>query len=394
MGAAVNLLDLVILLVLAVSLFSGFRRGAALQLVTYTGLIAGLIAGAILAPQAAGLAEDPFTQATIALATLVGLAAIGDALGWVLGRKVWVAARRSQLSPVDQAAGTVVAAVAVLLTVWFLAFNLVQGPFPSVSRQIRDSAVVRALDTALPRPPSLLAQVRGFLGRFGFPEVFAGLPPAPAGPVKEPSDAEARRAFQAAEEATLKVVGQACDRVQEGTGFLVEPHYVVTNAHVVAGVSQPQVQQQDGAAFDADTVLFDDDLDLAVLRVEAGPTADLDLGPGSVDRGTPGAVVGYPRGGPLTGEKAAVRRELMAVGKDIYGRDTVERRVYELQAEVVPGNSGGPFVTEDGSVAGVVFAASTTHAGVGYALTAQEAGPPIQQALGRTQPVNTGPCLR
>jgi S1-C subfamily serine protease len=392
--AAVNLLDLVLLLVLALSLFSGFRRGAALQLVTYTGLIAGLIAGALLAPFTATFGADPFTQAMIAMATLVGLAGIGDALGWVLGRKVWVAARRSPLSPIDHAAGTVVAAFAVLLTVWFLAFNLVQGPFPTLSRQIRASAVVGALDTVLPRPPSLLAQVRGLLDRFGFPEVFAGLPPAPAGPVREPSDAQAARAFAAADDATLKVLGRACDRIQEGSGFVVEPSYVVTNAHVVAGVRSPQVQQQGGQTFDADTVLFDDDLDLAVLRIEADPGADLDLEVQSLGRGDAGAIVGYPRGGDLAGEKAAVRRPLLAVGKDIYGEDTVRRRVYELQADVVPGNSGGPFVTVDGQVGGVVFAASTTHPEVGYALTAQEAGPPIRQALGRTQPVGTGPCIR
>ena len=392
--AAVNLLDLLILLVLGLALFSGFRRGAALQLVTYTGLIAGLIAGALLAPTTARLGEDPFTQSLIALATLVGMAAIGDGIGWAFGRKVWVAARRSALSHVDQAAGSVVAGLATLLTVWFLAFNLVQGPFPDVSRQIRDSAVVRGLDVALPRPPSLLAQVRGFLDRFGFPEVFAGLPPAPAGPVQAPSDAQAGQAFQAAASSTFKIVGEACDRIQEGSGFLIEPHYVVTNAHVVAGVDSPQVQQQNGETFAADTVLFDDDLDLAVLRIEGGPTGDLDLTGSALGRGAVGAVVGYPRGGDLAGEKAAVRQTLVALGRDIYGKDTVQRRVYELQAQVVPGNSGGPFMTPAGQVAGVVFAASTTHGGVGYALTASEVNPRIQQALGRTQPVGTGPCIR
>lgn len=388
-----NLLDIVVLLLLAMALFSGFRRGAALQLVTYTGLIIGLIAGALLAPATARLADDPFTQAMIALVTLTGLAALGDGIGWLIGRRVWVAARRSALSPVDQAAGSVVAGVALLLTVWVLAFNLVQGPFPSVSRQIRGSGVVRSLDAVLRRPPSLLAQVRGFLDRFGFPEVFAGLPPAPAGPVEGPTDAEAARAFEAAAQSTFRIVGRACDRIQEGSGFLVEPGYVVTNAHVVAGVDAPEVQQHNGQEFTATTVLFDEDLDLAVLRLDGDPATDLDLEPDALDRGAAGAVVGYPRGGDLAGEKAAVRRALTAIGRDIYGQNTVERDVYELQANVLPGNSGGPFVTVDGRVAGVVFAASTTHEGVGYALTAAEANPPIQRALGRTRPVDTGACL-
>jgi S1-C subfamily serine protease len=390
----VNLLDAVILVMLLFSALTGYRRGAALQLVTYTGLVVGLFAGALLAPVTARLVEDPFTQAAVALGTLVGLAAVGDGIGWAIGRRVWVAARRSPLSPVDHAAGSVVAGIAVLLTTWFLAFNLVQGPFPPVARQIRASTVVRGLDSVLPRPPSLLRQVRGFLDRFGFPEVFAGLPPAPSGPVQAPSAAEANRAFRAAAGATLKVVGQACDRIQEGSSFLMEPNYVVTNAHVVAGVRQPQVQEQDGKAFDAVTVLFDDDLDLAVLRIEAGPAGDLDLEPQALDRGAAGAVVGYPAGGTLAGERAAVRSTLVAVGRDIYGDDRVSREVYELQAHVVPGNSGGPFVTVDGLVAGVVFAASTTHPEVGYALTPAEVRPQIQEALGRTQPVSTGPCIR
>jgi S1-C subfamily serine protease/uncharacterized membrane protein required for colicin V production len=390
----VNLLDAVIALVLVVSAWTGYRRGAALQLVTYTGLVVGLIAGALLAPATARLVEDPFTQAAVALGTLVGLAAVGDGIGWAIGRRVWVAARRSPLSPVDHAAGSLVAGIAVLLTTWFLAFNLVQGPFPLVARQIRDSTVVRGLDGILPRPPSLLRQARGFLDRFGFPEVFADLPPAPSGPVREPTAAQAQRAFRAAEDATLKVVGRACERIQEGSSFLVEPHYVVTNAHVVAGVRQPQVQQQDGETFDADTVLFDDDLDLAVLRIEVDQAEDLDLEAQQLDRGAAGAVVGYPGGGALAGERAAVRSTLVAVGRDIYGEDRVSREVYELQAHVVPGNSGGPFVSVDGLVAGVVFAASTTHPGVGYALTSDEVRPRIQQALGRTQPVSTGPCIR
>jgi S1-C subfamily serine protease len=390
----VNLLDAVIVLVLVFSAWTGYRRGAALQLVTYTGLVVGLIAGALLAPVTARLVEDPFTQAAVALGTLVGLAAVGDGIGWAIGRRVWIAARRSPLSPVDHAAGSLVAGIAVLLTTWFLAFNLVQGPFPPVARQIRDSTVVRGLDTVLPRPPSLLRQVRGFLDRFGFPEVFADLPPAPSGPVQAPSAAQADRAFRAAADSTLKVVGQACDRIQEGSSFLVEPHYVVTNAHVVAGVRQPQVQEQDGETFDAVTVLFDDDLDLAVLRIEAEPAVDLDLEAQLLDRGAAGAVVGYPGGGSLAGERAAVRSTLVAVGRDIYGEDRVSREVYELQAHVVPGNSGGPFVSVDGFVAGVVFAASTTHPAVGYALTSDEVRPRIQQALGRTQPVSTGPCIR
>lgn len=389
-----NLLDIVILVLLVTAVVAGFRRGALLQVIAYSGLLVGLLVGALLAPTVAGLATAPVTQAALALGTLLFVATLFDAAGWAIGGRVWAASRRSALRFPDAVGGSAVAVVAVLLAVWFLAFNLVQGPFPPLSLQIRGSAVVRGIDAVLPRPPDVLAQVRGFLNRFGFPEVFADLPPPPAGPVEGPTEGEVGQAIQAAQQSTLRVVGRACDRVQEGSGFIAADNYVVTNAHVVAGVTAPQVQQQDGGSFPATPVLFDPDLDMAVLHIEAAPGPPLDLLGENLDRGATGAVLGYPAGGPLRGGAAAVRRSMTATGRDIYGRGRVNRNVYELQTNVRPGSSGGPFVTVDGDVAGVIFAASTTDGDVGYALTSTEAMPQIQRGIGRTERASTGPCIR
>jgi S1-C subfamily serine protease len=392
--AAVNLLDAVIVVLVGLSIVAGFRRGAALQFVTYTGLLLGLLGGALLGPSVARLGDDPFIQAALALGTLLALAAVGDALGWAIGRHVWAAARRSRLDPIDSSAGSLVAGAATLLVTWFLAFNLVQGPFPTVSQQIRGSAIVRGLDAVLPRPPTLLAQIRSFLDRFGFPEVFVGLPPAPAGPVDPPTATEARRAFLASDQSTFRIVGAACGRIQEGSGFLLDGGFVVTNAHVVAGVQVPRIQSQNGGEISGAVVAFDPDRDLAVVRVDPSVAQALPVAAGEADRGTAGAVVGYPGGGDLRGVKAAVRRTMNAVGRDIYGTDTVEREIYELQTHVVPGNSGGPFVTPDGAVTGVVFAASTSNQGIGYALTTNELRPVLDRARSGAGAVGTGPCIR
>jgi S1-C subfamily serine protease len=158
-------------------------------------------------------------------------------------------------------------------------------------------------------------------------------------------------------------------------------------------MGNPQVQLQGGGEFPATTVLFNDDLDLAVLRLTESPAPPLAFATETVGRGTPGAVLGYPGGGPLRGGEAAVRRSLQAIGRDIYGEETVRRQVYELQATVRPGNSGGPFVTVDGRVAGVVFAASTTNQDIGYAITSEEAIPEVRRAIESDAPVGTGPCL-
>jgi S1-C subfamily serine protease len=390
----VNLLDLVILALVALSISTGFRRGAAMQVISYLGLIVGLLIGALVAPRFAGLAENPGSQATVAMITLLVSGGLGDLAGWMVGAWVGRALGKKGFGSADAAAGIVVAVTTILLTTWFLAFNLVQGPFPALSRQIRESAVVRSLDAVLPRPPSLLGQVRKFLNRFGFPEVFAGLPPAPARPVPDPSRGQVTDAIQAADQSTVKVVGEACGRIQEGSGFFVAESYVVTNAHVVAGVQTPHIQRRNGEVFPATVTLFDPDLDLAVLWFAESAPEPLTLATSNLERGARGAVLGYPGGGPLEADAAAVRRTITAAGRDIYGEETVRRRVYELQAEIRPGHSGGPFVAIDGTVAGVVFAASTTNEEVGYALTAIQARPQIRIGTGRTEAVDTGECLR
>jgi S1-C subfamily serine protease len=390
----VNLLDVLILTFLVAAGVSGFRRGALLQLLAYGGLALGLVVGAILAPPIASLWENHAAQAGIAVTVVLSLAGIGNAAGWLAGSYVRHHTRRTWFGGADAAGGSVVSVVAVLLATWFLALNLVNGPFPTLSREIRSSAVVRTIGSALPRPPSLLGEVRKFFNRFGFPEVFTGLPPPPAGSVQWPSDAQARRAFDAASDSTVRIVGEACGEIQSGTGFVVAPNLVVTNAHVVAGVQEPFVQDESAGSQRGTTVLFDPATDLAMLRVEIAPGAPLRLAPEHVVRGTGGAVIGFPGGGDLFGTRAAVRRALDAEGRDIYSEASVVREVYELQAEVRPGDSGGPFVLPDGTVAGVVFAASSTDPGVGYAIVSTEVVPDVQAAQGLTTAVSSGPCLR
>jgi S1-C subfamily serine protease len=388
----VNALDLLLIVLVALSGVSGYRRGFTLQAFGFGGLLIGLVVGALLAPFVAHIVDGTNARAGLVVLVLLAVAALGNAAGWFFG----VHARNraaSRFGKADSVAGSAVAVVASLLAIWFLALNLANGPFPAVATEIRGSAVVQTLDAALPQPPSLLAQVRRLFNRFGFPDVFSGIPPLPAEPVRPPSQEEARAAAEAAASSTLQVIGPACDVIQEGTGFVAADGYVVTNAHVVAGMEDPEVRSAAGGSSDATTVLFDPDLDLAILSVPDSPGAPLPLATEPLDRGAPGAVLGYPQGGPLDVRRAAVRRTIEAVGRDIYGRDEVERLVLELQTLVRPGNSGGPFVLPDGRVAGVVFAASSGEDNVGYAIAAGEVEDPLRTAIGRTTPVDTGPCI-
>ena len=155
-----DLLDLILIALIVLAAFTGFRRGALLQVLTFGGLLLGLVVGATVAPDFAKLATRPGTQAIIALVSFLAIAAVGDALGWMVGSRLYAVARTSRLASVDAAGGSLVAVVAVLLAIWFVGLNLAAGPFPALARQIRGSAVIRGIDKVMPPPPSLLGQVR------------------------------------------------------------------------------------------------------------------------------------------------------------------------------------------------------------------------------------------
>jgi S1-C subfamily serine protease len=389
----VALIDVVLLAFLILAASLGYRRGAILQLFTYGGLLLGILAGALLAPITTNASDEPAAQAGIAVATLLISAGIGDLAGWLVGGRLRARTRSTRLGRADSAGGSLVALTATVLAVWLVAFSLANGPFISVADQIQRSAVVRGIDAALPQPPSILGEVRRFFNAVGFPDVFVGLPPVPADPVAEPSRGAALRAFRAARDSTVRVVGEACDRINQGSGFVAGDGLVVTNAHVVAGQAAPEVEYE-GESHAASAVAFDPRLDIAVLRVAAMPGPALDLADDVAPRGIGGAVVGYPRGGDLRGTTAAVRRSITATSRDIYGHGEVRRRLYELQTSVVPGNSGGPFVLRDGEVAGVVVSASTADRGLGYAIASTEVRPLLERAGARVEPVSTGACMR
>ena len=384
-----TVLDVALLALLALSAWGGFRRGALLQVAGLLGLAIGFAVGIWLAPHAADLVRSDLAKAGVALGTVLLLGATGDAIGSVLGIKLRRRAFLTRFKTADSVGGSALSVSALVLAIWFLGINLAAGPFPSVARALQRSAVVRVVDAALPPPPVLAAQLGNVLDIIGFPDIFAGLPPLPADPVPQPTQGLAGRAARDARPSLVLIAGPACDEILQGSGFVVADDLVLTNAHVVAGGS-PRVEW-DGQTFDAVPVLFNDDLDAAILRVDGLDAPALTLLTREVARGTGGAVLGYPHG-RYTELPAAARRALDALGRDIYSEDHVQRRIYELQVTVRPGNSGGPFALPGGRVAGLIFGASVTQRDLGYALTSPQLIPLVERAEGLRDAVSTGRC--
>ena len=386
-----NVVDLAIIGVLGLAAVHGVTQGAAIQVLSFGGFWLGLLLGAAVAPFTQGLVDTPFAAAFVSLFTFLGLALIGGAVGRYFGTHAWGALQRLRLGKADAALGGIVAVTAALAAIWLVALLLSAGPTRQVAQAVHRSAIVRALVDHLPPAPSVFARLQQFVASTPFPRVFEGLEPIPAGPVQVPGSAAVQAAVSAAGNSTVRVVGLGCGGVQTGSGFVVGPgNLVVTNAHVVAGIDAPRVE--DGAGTHRSVpVLFDPELDLAILRVGGLAGGPLPILAGDAGRGDGAAVLGYPGGGRFDAVPAAIIRRFFATGRDIYNQGTTRRDVYQLQARIRQGNSGGPFVRQDGTVLGVVFAASTTQADVGYALTSREILPRVQQAR-NSGPVDTGAC--
>ncbi|MBA2767740.1 MAG: MarP family serine protease [Sporichthyaceae bacterium] len=391
-----NWLDLVLLLAALSFGFSGYRQGFVVGVLAFAGFIGGGIGGIVVAPSLTSGIGRGLGQTVLALALVLLAATVGQVvLAWlgslVRDRLTWRPAR-----VVDATLGALVSVLAMLLVTWFLASALRPGPVPTLSRQIGDSQVITTFDEAVPeRAHTLFSSFRRILDSEGLPKVFGGLSPERIRPVDPPSQGvTSTPAVRRAGTSVVRVTGTAqdCDRRLDGTGFVVSEHHVVTNAHVVAGVERPEVQiGGDGRAYRSRVVSFDPGRDLAVLYVPDLPARPLDLDP-SGGRGDEAVVAGFPGGGPYRLGAARIRDTINARGPDIYQRTQVTREVFSLLADVEPGNSGGPLLTLDGAVYGVVFAKSLDDPDTGYALTIDEARPIIDAGRARTAPVDTGAC--
>jgi S1-C subfamily serine protease len=391
----VNWVDLIIVVSVGLALWSGFARGALLQVFSWGGFIVGLIVGSLLAPVVLRAIDpkDVTTKAFLGLGLFLGIAFLFEALVATFGLSVKRRIKSVKLARVDQIIGAVIGIFFALIGAWFLGSTLKRGPSPQFARAVKDSAILRALDDILPRPPAILAEIGRFLDRSGFPDVFAQLNPSLApGVAPAPPSLKNDPEILAAAEGTYKITGIGCGGEVDGSGFPLDQRHVITAAHVVAGTTGTRVQPARGSSVSGVVVFMNTNIDVAVIRLNGPVTHVLRITTRDAKPKDTGAAIGYPDGGPRTISPARVRARTNAVGRDIYDRRLVTRSVYVLNALVRHGNSGGPFVDDDGVVRGMIFAASADDPRESYALTENEISQAYNASRTRTKAINTGDC--
>jgi S1-C subfamily serine protease len=390
----VNFLDLLILAAALAAGWIGYRLGFVRRLTSWVGLCAGVVLAVLLVDDVAEALRGtpPRTRLLGALAFVLLAATIGQAVGYAIGgvlHRRFGRTASAGLRQGDRVAGAALGVTGVLVVMWLLIPALASSPgWPA--RAVRDSAVARAIDRLAPDPPDEAETLGRLVGDETFPEVFDTLTSPDAG--SPPEGGLPRDVAQRVAGSVVKVEGNACDRVQEGTGFVAAPDLVVTNAHVVAGESRTRVDAPNGR-FDARVVAFDPNRDLAVLAVPGLDLPSLERGEGRVD--DRGSLFGHPGGGPLRESPMRIAEQITARGSNIERNAPTERDVFVLAAVTQPGDSGAPVVETDGRVVGVVFAFDLSRPTTAYALTTSELAAVLDPVLAtsRRAPVSTGPCL-
>jgi S1-C subfamily serine protease len=291
--------------------------------------------------------------------------------------------------------GVALQLVAVLVAAWLLATPLTSSDQPNLAAAVRGSRVLAQVDNVAPdwlkRVP---ARLSALLDTSGLPNVLQPFGRTPIVNVDVPNVALASDPVVAATRpSVLKIRGVApsCQKVLEGSGFVVSPNRVMSNAHVVAG-SETVTVEVDGQTYDASVVSYDPNADISLLDVPGLPSAPLQFDMQEAPTGTDAVVMGYPGGGDFTATPARIREIIKLNGPDIYHTTTVTREVYTIRGTVRQGNSGGPLIDRDGRVLGVVFGAAVDDADTGFVLTANEVATQMAR-VGNTQRVATGACI-
>jgi S1-C subfamily serine protease len=390
-----DLLDLILIGLVVAFAVSGYRQGFIIGAFSFIGFIGGAVLGMFVAPPIAGAIVSGDTERALLAIVVVFLAAtVGQFASSTIGAVVRSHVTWEPARTVDAFGGSVASGLSVLIIAWLLGSLMVSMSFAVIKDQVNGSVVWQTVDDAIPSGVRALQKpFRDFVDSSEWPQVITSIggqnvaPPDEGVLTGSPGLTRARKSI-------VKVQGTApsCRKRIEGTGFVYAPHKIMTNAHVVAGVTRDlRVTDSTGAGHDARVVLYNPDRDIAILDVPDLQVQSLRFDYSAESRDD-AVIAGYPKGHGFTPLAARIRVKQRAESYDIYNHRKVDREVYAIRGKVQPGNSGGPLLSPDGKVFGVIFAAATDQPETGYALTAEEVLPDAEDGSAATAHVGTQEC--
>jgi S1-C subfamily serine protease len=362
----------------------GFRQGLIVGALGLGGLVAGAVLGSRLAPV---ILDQGSNSPYAPMAALIGAIMVGSitlAIAVSIGQRVRASAIASPgWQIVDGIGGALLVAAVALGVVWVLGAVAIYTPgADSLRKSAQKSLLLGGINEVMP-PSGPLIQA---LHRIAPTPQVATSPGDIAAPAAVNVD---QAAIRKAGSSVVRVVGTACGLGVMGSGWVVAPNTVVTNAHVVAGQTDTRIETPDGQIVDAVPIAYKPRNDIAVLAADIDPEPLAMLK--NTQPGAAAAVIGYPGDGPLTLSPARAGTIGKVFGQDAYGSGPVARLMLTLRGKVSHGNSGGPLVDSAGRVLGTVFAATTEGPPGGLAVPNRVVRRVVRGASGE---VDTGPCAR
>jgi len=383
----VTALDWVIVAFTVLLAFYGYLQGFIVGALSLAGFAVGAFLGTRLAPLLLSQGDrSPYAPLFGLLGALLAGGVFASGLEG-LGTRVRAALRIPGLRTVDGLLGAALTACVGLGIAWIIgAVALDASSSRPLRSDIQDSAILRTLDQLL--PPS--GPILNALARFDpLPSVHG-----PAADVAPPSaHILVAPGVHGAARSVVRVFGTACGLGVEGSGWVAAPDMVVTNAHVVAGEQDTEVQiGGTGPGLPAQPVWFDPHNDIAVLHVPGLNLPTLST-VGDPQPGSSAAILGYPLDGPFDAEPGRLGQTETVDTQNAYGEGHVQRTITALRGRVRPGNSGGPMIDSQGQVVATVFAAltGTTRAG-GFAVPNRLVRSDLAKAQASMAPVSTSAC--
>ena len=383
--------DIVVLAILVIAVIIGVMRGLLASVGSLVGLAAGGLAAYWAVPLVNAAIPDAAWRGAAVLAVAVGLLVLGSVVGSAIGMALRRGVDKTKLRGLERLLGGAVSLTVAALAVSLAGQSLAATGMPFVASSVSSSRILTAIEDLTPRPlAATMAQLRG-AAEEGIPRLGQLLAPQLAPSI--PDVALDEPALTAAAQSVARVSGVAfaCGITASGSGFVVAPDRVMTNAHVVAGVDRPVVELPGREAREGRVVYFDPVDDIAVVAVDGLDATPLEVVP-TLGVGSEAVVQGYPYGGPFTTGAARVLSVGMADVPDVYDESSSAREVYALAAQVRPGNSGGPLLSTTGQVAGLVFARAEGNDDLGYAMTPAEMSPVVGRLAELDAAVASGTC--
>jgi len=390
-----NIVDIIIIILIVFAVWYGYGRSALIESSGLIGAFVGILLAGLIYEKLAFLTQSSTIRTIVMMAILAGTIFLSTDLMVVLGRYIENmrrAFRKFRLTMANKIVAGGVAGVGLVLAM--VIFNAIFADIlPDAAReQLKTSLILTSASGSLALPQSItnLATLRD---PFGGPVVFSG-EEAKASDGSSSLDTAYKELDAKTAKITpsiVKITTWGCGSIATGSGFIVDAHHVVTNAHVVAGGERISLADGD-STLATNVVYLDPKLDVAVLYVQSALSeSPLTVSNDIAKVGSIGAHLGFAPSGFSIGDVVVTER-LHASGYDIYHQTQVTRDIYVLRGDVIPGNSGGPVVSASGQVIGIILGHSTIQNKTGYAIVSQQITSLVKKAPALIDSVSTGNC--